>query len=81
MLFFLSSSTAEEPANFLVALAKAPDFFSKRLRLLFFLFVRLRLQGAKNTRLWPAPAQIPAPQPWFELIILIWEISPRIYFF
>ena len=40
---------AGEPANFFAALA--PDFFPKRLRLLVFFFERLRLQGAKNTRL------------------------------
>ena len=45
---------------FKAAPAPAPDFFPKRLRLrflvLFFERLRLRLQGAKNPRLWPAPA-------------------------
>ena len=40
---------AEEPANFLAALALAPDFFSKRFRAFF--FKRLWLQGAKS--MWP----------------------------
>ena len=54
-----------EPANFLAAQAPdfifqaapapAPDFFPKRLWLLFF-FKPLQLQGANNTRLRPAPA-------------------------
>ena len=45
--------------------APAPDFFPKRLRLrlLVFFFKRLRLQGAKNTRLRPAPA----PDYWLSL--------------
>ena len=58
-------SRAGEPANFFPA--PAPHFFFKRLRLLIFFpsgsgsgsrffFKRLRLQGAKNTQLRPAPA-------------------------
>ena len=42
------SRRAEEPANFLAA--PAPDFFSKRLRLVVF-FKWPWLHGAKNTRL------------------------------
>ena len=56
---FLSPRRAEEPANFLTASAPAPDFFSKRLR--------LRLQGAKNTRLRPAPD----PQSWAQVLIYL----------
>ena len=61
---------AGEPVNFLAA--PAPDFFFKRLRLLifspsgfssWFFFKRLRLQGAKNTWLRPAPA----PDYWLSL--------------
>ena len=71
-----AASRAGEPANFFPA--PAPDFFFKRLRLLIFFpsgsgsgpwFVfqaaRLRLQGAKNTLLRPAPA--PAPDYWLSL--------------
>ena len=54
----MAKNRAEEPANFLMAMAPAPYFFSKRLRFLifsqapgFFFFERLRLQGAKNMRL------------------------------
>ena len=70
------SSRAGEPANFLAApapapapdiffqAAPAPGFYSKRLRLrlLVFFLERLRLQGAKNTRLLPAPA------PWQNIL-------------
>ena len=64
---------AGEPAHFLAApsldffeaaLAPAPDFFPKRRRLLVFFFERLQLQGAKNTRLRPAPA----PAPWQNIL-------------
>ena len=58
----ICSRWAVESANFLTA--PAPDIFSKRLRPLFF-FKQLRLQGAKNTQLRPAPA----PQPWAPMAV------------
>ena len=50
---FFSGSDSGSWLFFQVALAPAPDFFPKRLRLrlLVFFFERLRLHGAKNTRL------------------------------
>ena len=72
MVNLIKSSRAGEPANFLAAPAPdffqaapapAPDFFSQAAPALSpapgFFFKRLRFQGAKNTRLRPAPA----PQP------------------
>ena len=66
-LCFLSSRRAEEPANFLVA--PAPYFFpsgsgaGSR-----YFFKRLRLQGAKKTRLrLPSPAIIFFGKSFFEI--------------
>ena len=71
-LCFLYSRRAKE-AKCLAA--PAPDFFSKRLRLLVFfkrLRLRLRLQGAKNIRLRPAPA----PQPWKKMYLPAESVHP-----
>ena len=49
-LCFLSSSRAEEPANFLEAPVPIHDFFFPAAPAPVFFLKRLRLQGAKNTQ-------------------------------
>ena len=61
MLKISISTRAGEPENF--SPPPAPDFFSQAAPAPGFFFKRLRLKGAKNTRLRPAPA----PDYWLSL--------------